>query len=137
MGDVAINWWALLAAVASTMVIGSLWYGPLFGKMWMRLSGLNRESMKSMPLSALQAMVGGVLSSLVSSYVLFHFVNYFGVFDVGGALSLAFWIWLGFVATMQLGSFLWEGRPFKLFVLNAAQSLVSLSVAAVLLALLS
>jgi len=35
-----INWLAVVAAAASTFVIGGLWYGPVFGKTWMRLTGI-------------------------------------------------------------------------------------------------
>ena len=46
----------------------------------------------------------------------------------GGTLEamLAFWPWLGYIATTQAGSFLWEGKSFKLFAFNAAESLVAM-----------
>lgn len=47
-----INWLALIVAALSTLVIGFLWYGPLFGKAWMRESGMTEEKAQqgSMPL---------------------------------------------------------------------------------------
>jgi len=42
-----INWLAVLAATVAHQVIGFLWYGPLFGKMWMRAIGLNAEQVGS------------------------------------------------------------------------------------------
>ncbi|GAA1323840.1 hypothetical protein GCM10020360_25930 [Nonlabens tegetincola] len=34
-----INYWAVLVATASTMVVGSVWYTPkVFGNLWMRLA---------------------------------------------------------------------------------------------------
>ena len=41
-----INFWAVLVAALSSFVIGSLWYGPLFGKTWMKLNGLTDENLK-------------------------------------------------------------------------------------------
>ena len=41
-----INWLAILAAAASSLVIGFLWYGPLFGKAWMKESGMTEEKIK-------------------------------------------------------------------------------------------
>lgn len=38
-----VNWWAIIAATAATMALGALWYGPLFGKQWMKLEGLTKE----------------------------------------------------------------------------------------------
>jgi len=39
----AINWLAVLAASLVGFVIGGLWYGPLFGKTWMKIVGLTEE----------------------------------------------------------------------------------------------
>jgi len=121
-----VNLWAVVVAALANMVIGSLWYGPLLGKQWKKLQGFTDEKMRSMPLSAKQAMLGGLLTALVMAYVLAHFVSLLDIADALGAWQLAFWAWLGLIATTQAGSFLWEGRPFKLFALNTLQSLVSL-----------
>jgi hypothetical protein len=34
---------AVVVAAIVSMVIGGLWYGPLFGKMWVELSGMTEE----------------------------------------------------------------------------------------------
>jgi mannitol-specific phosphotransferase system IIBC component len=135
MQDVVINYWAVLAAALANMIIGSLWYGPLFGKMWKKLQGWGPEQMKSMKMSANGAYVGGLVTALVSAYVLAHFVEALAVFDMASAWQLAFWVWLGFVATTQAGSVLWENKPVKLFLLNAANSLVTIYAMTLILAL--
>jgi len=137
--EISINYWAVLVAALSYMVVGSLWYGPLFGKQWMKLAGLTKESMKSMPLTAAQAMAGGLVTAFIMAFVLAHDAFVWGDFYAGtksaGTMSFAlgFWIWLGYVATTQAGSWLWEGKPFKLFALNAASTFVSLQVMAAIL----
>ena len=47
-----VNWIALVVAALSTLVIGFLWYGPLFGKAWMKETGMTEEKARqgSMPL---------------------------------------------------------------------------------------
>ena len=47
---IPVNYWAVLVAALFTFVLGFLWYGPLFGRTWLRLVGLNPESMKPGPL---------------------------------------------------------------------------------------
>lgn len=37
---------AVIVAAISMFVSGGLWYGPLFGKTWMRANGFSRETMK-------------------------------------------------------------------------------------------
>jgi hypothetical protein len=131
-----MSYLGILVAALAYMVIGMLWYGPLFGKLWMKLAGIDKKSMKKMPLSAGQAMFFGLLTALVMSWVLDKFVMIMGVVDLSTAFTAAFWIWLGFFATTQMGSFLWEGKPFKLYVLNTTHSLVGLIVMAWILSVL-
>ena len=133
--DIPINWLAVVAAGVVNMVVGYLWYGPLFGKMWKGLMGFTDESMKSMAMKPMVAMVWGFVASLVMAYVLSRFTFVSGAIDVMGALTLAFWVWLGFLATQSVGVYLWEGKSFKLFVLCAANQLVSIALMAVVLVL--
>ncbi|MDP9249437.1 MAG: DUF1761 domain-containing protein [bacterium] len=133
--EISVNFWAVLLAAIVNMAVGFAWYGPLFGKFWKRLMGFTDESMKSMPLSAAQASVGGFITALIMAYVLGHFVNLVDATGLDGAWQLAFWIWLGFQMTVSAGSFLWEGKPLRLFLLNSAEQLVAMFLMAVILVL--
>ncbi len=133
--DIVINYWAVLVSALASMVVGTLWYGPLFGKPWMAMTGITKESMKTMGLSPVKAMSLGLVNSLVMAYVLGYYAVALGAVGVTEALVLAFWIWLGFVATAQISGFLWEGKPLKLFALNTAYSLVTYGVMALILVL--
>lgn len=43
-----INWLAVLAAGLSAFVVGGIWYSPgLFGRIWMKESGLTEERIRS------------------------------------------------------------------------------------------
>ena len=33
--NITINFWAVLVSAIASLVVGSIWYGPLFGKMFM------------------------------------------------------------------------------------------------------
>jgi len=135
MIDVAVNYWAVLVAAIVSFVVGWLWYGPLFGKMWQGLMGMTPENMQAMKMKPMTAMFWGFVTALVMACVLSRVLFVFGAVSVSGALSVAFWVWLGFLATTSLGSYLWEGRPFKLFVLNAAHQFVSVFLMAIVLTL--
>jgi hypothetical protein len=130
-----INWWAVLVAALAQMGVGMLWYGPVFGKQWMAYVGITPESMKNMPLTMWQAMIGGLVTALVMATVLSYASLFFAATTITHALLLAFWMWLGFVLTTQAGSFLWEGKPFGLLLLNASQSIVALGVMSVIVVL--
>lgn len=124
--DITINYWAVLVAAIVNMIVGTVWYGPVFGKTWRRLIGFTEESMKNMPLTAPQAMFGGSITSLLMSYVLAHFAFIAGAVSASDAFELAFWIWLGFFFTTSASVFLWEGKSYQLFLFNAAEQLVAL-----------
>lgn len=127
---VPINLVGVVLAAIATFVLGWLWYGPLFGKMWRRLVGLSLDDMKNMKMSPLTASVGGVITALLMAYVLAHGIEfgnaYLGTFGVAGALQGAFWYWLGFAVPMNSMGYLWEGKSWKLWALNAGYYLVAL-----------
>ncbi len=134
---IIINYWAVLAAAIAQMIIGMFWYSPkVFGKQWMMWSGMTEEKMKATKDKGMgKTYFAAFVGALVASYVLAHFVAYVHAADFGGAIYLAFKIWLGFMATKSLSSVLWEGRPTKLYLLNTIHDLVSISVMSVILAL--
>lgn len=126
--EFAVNYIAVVVAAIAFMAIGMLWYGPVFGAQWMGYMGFTKESMKSMPLSPTTAMAGGLVTSLIMAFALAVSASVLGVADTAGALKLGAFLWIGFVATTQFGSYLWEGKPVGLFVLNAGNTLVAMLV---------
>ena len=54
MAEVDINWVAVLAAALVGLIVGGLWYGPLFGDAWMRSLGLDPVVVKSQPSTGLR-----------------------------------------------------------------------------------
>ena len=132
--DVVINYWAILGAVVVSIVLGTLWYGPLFGKQWMHIVGISREQMEKMGAKGRQAMMRSyaimALGSLVMAYVLAHVIAYASAFtgsggtDAGVAAGIS--VWIGFVAPVMMGNVLWEGRPWKYWFITSGYYLVSL-----------
>jgi hypothetical protein len=116
----------LVAAIAST-AIGAFWYSPIgFGKQWMKLSKINMKDMKSMSLSPVMATFLGFLTALLIAFVLANFITYLGAFRIIKGLEIGFWFWLGFITTTQIGIVLWEGKSFKLYLINTAYSLITI-----------
>ncbi len=134
MAGMMINYWTVLGAAVASFIIGMLWYGPLFGKQWMKLAGITPASMKKMKMTPAHSMSIGFVATLLTAYVLSNFVHVLGIMSWAAAGQFAFWVWIGLVAPVQLGSFLWEGKPLKLFVLNTTHNLVSLIVMSGILA---
>jgi hypothetical protein len=123
-----MNLLAVIVSAVVSMVIGSVWYGPLFGKQFMAAAGMDKwtpekqaaEKAKMGKLYAMQAV-----ASLVMFYVLAVFVGNSGDMTVSSGLNIAFWAWLGFIVPTQLGSAIWGGS-MKLFWIGAGNMLVTL-----------
>ena len=126
------NYLGLLLAAVVAMVVGYVWYGPLFGKTWMKLMGMKEAKMKGAGTSYLVMYVVAV----VEAYVLSVFMKNAGATTVNSAAMVAFWAWLGFVATVMLGMVLWDKKPLNLYFLNVAYQLVTMVLMAVVLVLI-
>ncbi len=121
-----VNYWAVLVAGIVSVILGMLWYGPLFGRQWMSLMGFNARSMKSMKMSAGTAMALGFITSLVTAFVLAALLSAVGANTIILGIGSAVLIWLGFFATTALGVVLWEGKSPALYLLNTLYQLISL-----------
>ncbi|MSR85497.1 DUF1761 domain-containing protein [Candidatus Uhrbacteria bacterium] len=130
---IPINYLAVLVCGIVSMVVGSLWYGPLFGKMWMSLMGMTPEKMEASKKKGMtQSYILMFIGSLVMAYVLAHSVvfgsSYLHMTGAWAGVMAGFWSWLGFIAPVTLGSVLWENKSWNLWILNNGHYLVSLLV---------
>lgn len=138
---VPVNYWAVIASAIIMMILGALWYGPLFGKEWTRLMGIKvPEKLGDKERQAMMRSYGLMaLGALVMSFVLAHSIilaqSYLGVTGLSGGLQTGFWNWLGFVAPVTLGTVLWEGKPWKLWFINVGYYLVGMLVIGALLSI--
>ena len=133
--QVDVNYLAVLSAAIASMVVGFLWYGPLFGKLWVKMMSFDKKKMDEAKKKRMgKTYVLAFLTSLIMSYVLAHFVDYVEAMTIADGAVLGFWLWIGFFATTQIGSVLWEGKPVKLYLINTLHYLVALVVMAAILA---
>jgi len=117
-----INYIAVIVAAIVQMIVGLVWYSPqLFGKAWMRLSGVSKEDMKKRSMGKSYSV--GFIAAFVTAMVMSYFLSLAGATTFGGAANVAFWIWLGFLATTMLGSVLWEAKPTTLYLINVSYQL--------------
>ena len=133
-----VNFIAVAVAAIAAFAVGALWYSVLFGRQWRVLMGMTPEVMAEPGRMGMgQAMAGGFVATLVMTFVLANLLAMTGTTTAGAALTLAFWIWLGFVATIMSNSLWYENRPLKLYVINVSHYFVALLVAALVLTLWS
>ncbi len=119
----------ILGAGVLSLVVGSIWYGPLFGKKWMEICGvsaMDEAKRKEMQKAAMPLYITQFLLSLLQFSILMNMINY------GGWKMQSVWvasfIWLGFVMPTIAGSSMWNNDPSKVkwarFLIQAGYQLV-------------
>jgi hypothetical protein len=124
--DVPVNYLAVVVAALANYIIGSLWYGVLFRKAWLKLAGLSE--MKVSVLSVVAGLIGALLTSYVLQHSLVFGNTYLKTSGVSGGLMGAFYLWLGFVAPVTVGVVIYEKKPWMYWIVNNAYWLISLLV---------
>lgn len=118
----SINYLAVVVAALSSFVVGWLWYGPLFGKTWMKLHGFTEEGLKDGTLSMPVIMVVNYIATALAALAIAMFLGPeatagFGIF--AGLMIAIFWI-----ATSRLNDVLFEKKPWGLFFINVGYNVV-------------
>jgi Protein of unknown function (DUF1761) len=123
-----ISYLMVVVCAVLSMIVGSVWYGPLFGKKWMEICGVdptNLDAIKQMQKEAMPLYGIQFVLSLLQLYILAHFVQ--GWSEASGIES-AVWMWLGFVMPTVAGSAMWNNSPNRLkwasFLIQAGYQLV-------------
>ena len=134
-----INYWAVLIATASSMVVGSIWYTPkVFGTRWAKLANVDMDRPGA---SAVVPIVVTVIVSFITAWVLAGATSIAWHFYGGGyllaALGTGVILWAGFTAARFVTHDAFEGRPAGLTVLNAAHELVTVLVMGLLVGLIT
>src|SRR5438067_13905612 len=97
---VTVNYWAVLASAVASLVVGGIWFGPLFGKIFMRAMGMHEmseEKKAAMKKMMVPAYIKQFIASLVMFFVFAWLMGALGLTSVKGGLQAAFWVWLGFI----------------------------------------
>ena len=128
MDFMGVNLWSVLVAAIATMVVGFLWYSPvLFARPWMIAMGYDPDDKAK--IAEMQKSAGplygiAMLASLLSAFVLGKVIDGLTINTAIYGLKVAFAVWLGFVATVQLTDTLFGKKPIKLFLINTGYQLV-------------
>ncbi len=123
MEQVVINHFAVIVAAALSFVLGGLWYGMLFGKAWMKETGITQEQA--------QQGTGKVFGlsfiwMLVMAYNLAFFLGQPSL-GVKEGLLYGFATGFGWIAMAVFVIGLFERRSAKLMLINGGYMTVALT----------
>ena len=131
-----IKYPAVIVATLIHFFLGGLWYSVLFGNKFLQYINWSPEKVAEIEKqSHTKELVIAFATSLVLVYILAHFVQYTKATSVMGGIQTAFWLWLGFIATTQAATVIFEQRPLGLYLLNVGYQLVGCALAGAILAI--
>ncbi|MCU1383263.1 MAG: hypothetical protein JWL71_1960 [Acidobacteria bacterium] len=120
----AMWWLAILAAAITAFVIGGVWYSPaVFGRQWIALNGFTEQDLSRRSMGRVFAL--SFLLALVMAVNLALFL--------GPSPSLGFCIGAGAAAGIGWSAaglgiiYLFEGRPFTLWLINGGYQALTLT----------
>ena len=133
---IELNWIAIVLAALSTMVVGSLWYGPLFGKVWTKLAKVKTDPnfgpAQAVPLY-LTAFIGSMITAIVLAVSAFVAHDFYGGSFLWVTVVVGAVLWLGFTAARVNMHDSFEGRPKELTMLTVVHELVTILIMAVII----
>lgn len=129
---IQVNLVAVVLSAVAAMVIGSLWYSKmLFGKQWMKLTGITVEGKPD----KMGLMYGAMfVGALVEAYILSLFIHYAGAHTAFLGAKTGLWAAAGFVVPVMLGNYMFSKKPMKLLYIDAGYALVNLVVMGAIIA---
>ena len=124
-----ISWGLSLVAMVA---LGMMWYSKLlFGTQWLALQKfVDEEPKKDSAALALSILMNLIISGAVNWLVLQNNLNLFG------AVELALFIWVGFMAPFHAQNVIHGKQPFKLFAIISGYQLAALLIVSLISAAL-
>jgi hypothetical protein len=120
-----INIFAVILAAIVNNVISALWYSKaFFGSRWAHAHRFDINSLKPTPWH----FAGSFAVSFVIALVLSGMVHSYGILGIRPGLTVAFFVWLGFIVTTQFSGVIWARKPLEAYLIDIGGSLVSLMV---------
>ena len=124
MQSTSLNHLGVLVATVLAFVLGGLWYGPLFGKVWMREIGLTPESAASGNAAKIYGL--SFLWMLIMAYNLAFFLGDRSI-GVGQATLYGLATGAGWIAMGLFVVGLFERRSARLMLINGGYMTVALT----------
>ena len=127
-----MNWLAIICAAAAYWVIGAIWYMALFGKIWR--VGIEQQGIKIEQSGMGAKMIGNFLCNLVAAVIMARLIARTGISELGYGLKLGVGVGLGFSAAALTIQYLWESKPFKVWLIDTSHHVVGCAALGAILA---
>lgn len=125
-----VNFFAVLLAAVTTMVLGFLWYSPiLFGTAWMKYRGLSKNEISG---GGAMTYVLTALTALGGSFVLALLLTLADEATIGSGLVVGLLISISI--SLKIGmNYLFEGHKLGLYLITIGYHLISYVIAGLII----
>lgn len=127
-----INFWAVLVAALAAFMIGFLFHGPLFGRLWMKFANITPTGNEKFS-DMYGQMFMNLVANIVTAFVIGVLINLTAgsEFMVGKTLVCvgmicAFLVWIGFIVPGSSMDVIWMKRSWKLWIFECVSTLATL-----------
>jgi hypothetical protein len=115
-----VNWLGVIVGTVVSMAMGALWYGPLFGQLWLKMIGKSEDELEADAMDYVKTAVAAFIAMLVLNMAIIAF----GASGFLAGLLVGAVTFIGFGATATYVYTTFEGPPEKVWLLYAAYQLV-------------
>jgi Protein of unknown function (DUF1761) len=120
-----MNWLAILCAGLAYWVLGYVWYSLLFGKMWAAEQGrAYGERARPSGAEMFTKMLGTLICNLIAAGAMAYLFKRTAIADFNHTLKLAAAGGIGFAGTALTMAYIWEGKPTKIWMIDAGYNFV-------------
>jgi Protein of unknown function (DUF1761) len=121
-----INYLAVFLAALVAFFMGYFWYSVLFAKAWQKEIGMNSKDKNVQPPNLGKLLLGSFILELIMAFNLAAFIGPDATWILGLAAGVA--TGLGWVALAFGVNYMFEGKSFKLWLINAGYNTVVFAV---------
>ncbi len=127
-----VNWLSLLLASVVYFILGALWYGGIFSKAWVKLSGINVDD-PNMKKGVAVTMLSSFILMAVSCIGLSIFRQQIPMNNYQDALHIALLLGICFSTPAISIGYLYNKKPAGLYFIDCGYHLLGLILASVIM----
>lgn len=116
------NFVAVFLAAFSAFFLGFIWYTVIFAKSWQTLIGMKSPADPNQTPNIAKLLIGSLILEIIMAFNLAAFIGKDAnwLFGLGAGLAVGFgWVGLAFGV-----NYMFEGKSFKLWLINAGYNTV-------------
>lgn len=113
---------AIVLSGILAFMVGALWYSIIFGKVWMREVGVNKETIESSD-GGMKEMLISLITEILVAFLIFYLLHHINLNVIFGGVVIAF-----IAVASSLKNYLFEMKSIKLILINESYKIVCIMI---------